>query len=1582
EEKKHLFLFDMHHIISDGVSTDILVKEFSALYAGEALKPLTHSYKDYAVWQNRFMESPELLNQKEYWQEKFADEIPVLNMPTDYPRPVIRSFEGETVPFEINEALTAQLHRMAGKHGATIYMVLLALFNILLSRYSRQEDIIVGSPSAGRRHADLENIIGMFVNTLAMRNAPQAGKTIGDYLTEVKQNSLEAFENQDYQFDDLLEHLDLQRDLGRNPLFDAMFILQNLENNELEIKGLTFKPYEFENKISKFDITMQMSEEENKFSGHLEYCVKLFKKETIRRFLNHYVNILEEALKEPTKLIADINMLSQAEVKQLIHEFNTTETDYPKDKTIHQLFEEQIERTPDTISTVGSRQYAVGNEASSTQSTPSIPSFLSFLSTQLTYRELNEKSNQLAALLRKRGIKSDVVAGIMAQRSVEMIIGIMAILKAGGAYLPIDPDAPEARKRYMLKDSSAVLLLTTTSTGEEPAIHNERVNIETAITGKNSQPVPAGPRHASGLAYVIYTSGSTGEPKGVMVDHKSIVNTLSWRKKQYLFGVKDAILQFPSYTFDSSVEDIFTPLLSGSKLVMIRQELRLNLDYLVEVIGKNNVTHFLIVPALYKALLENMPEALKSLQTITVAGESFTAELVREHFVRLEHVRLFNEYGPTENSVCSTVYQFTPERTEVIIGKPIANNACFVLDKNHQLAPVGVGGELYVAGAGVARGYLNSPELTSTKFINSEKIAFPNNQYPITNNYLYRTGDLVKWHPDGNLEFLGRIDHQVKIRGFRIELGEIESLLLSHENIKEAIVVAKKDQESNNYLAAYYVPNEAVADAEASTPDAKTMRDYLSEKIPGYMIPAYFVPLEKLPLTTNGKIDRKALPEPGENARITNEYQAPTNAIEEKLVEIWQHVLGQERIGITDNFFEIGGHSLKAISIIAKINKHFQVEMPLTKLFEKLVIKELAQYITQSVTSEFTAVEAVEKREYYPVSAAQKRMYALNRFAPDSVEYNMAGALLIEGHLRETKPGVVEAAGGSVSVRQIEAVFQKIIARHESLRTSFHLINGEPLQAIHNPAEISFAVTYTDISDTVKEDQREHYLTCLLRPFELTRVPLLRVHLLKLEENKHFFLLDVHHIVSDGISFGILITEFNDLCADLELDPLTVQYKDYAAWQNRYLESEQMLKQKQYWQAKFAGEIPILSMPTDYPRPAIQSPKGESLFFEIAEKETQELHQLEKTYGSTLYMVLLTLFNIQLARYSGQEDIIVGTLSAGRRHTDLENLIGMFINTLAMRNAPVGEKTFVEFLAEVKQNSLEAFDNQDYQFDELLEHLDIKRTLGRNPLSGIMFVLQNQRNEEVEIKSLTFKPYEFEDKISKFDITMQASGAEGKLLVQLQYCVKLFKKETMERFASHFKNILAETIATPNIKLGKINMLSEAEEKQLLYEFNNTKTEYPKEKTIHRLIEEQVERTPDRIAVVDIRPLAVGSRQSTQSTSSTPSTLSTQSTQLTYRELNEKSNQMARHLQSKGIEQENVVAIMAERSAEMLICILAIFKSGSAYLPIDPQYPAARKQYMLEDSSAVLVLTTAESQKEIAYQKELIYIEEALSANT
>ncbi|MCP4146699.1 MAG: amino acid adenylation domain-containing protein, partial [bacterium] len=800
-----------------------------------------------------------------------------------------------------------------------------------------------------------------------------------------------------------------------------------------------------------------------------------------------------------------------------------------------------------------------------------------------------------------------------------------------------------------LKDSLASILLTTTPEAGETERHSNGINIDEALGSDSSYQAPGSRSFSSTLAYVIYTSGSTGKPKGTLIEHWSVVNRINWMQKRYPIAPGDVILQKTPTTFDVSVWELFWWSWYGARLSLLAPGGEKEPAVIIDTIDRTGVSTMHFVPSMlgsFLGYLEDITEtdnsSLTTLRRVFASGEALTGKQVQkfyQHMNRNSGTRLSNLYGPTEATVDVSYYDCQPDhQAGVPIGKPIDNTSLHILDKAKGLLPVGVPGELHIAGDGLSRGYLNKPELTAQKFVKGQNIASIVTP-PLSEGlsgfqgapslgprrarrearrwHLYSTGDLARWQPDGNIEYLGRIDHQVKIRGFRIELGEIENLLLSKDNITEAIVVAKKDRENNYYLAAYYVQND---------PGEETPREYLSEKLPDYMIPSYFVPLEKFPLTPNGKIDRKALPEPGDGARIAKEYQAPTNEIEEKLVEIWQDVLGLEKIGITDNFFEIGGHSLKAINIIAKIMRTFQVELLLTTLFKKPFIKDLAQNISTSETAHFTAIENIEKKDYYPVSAAQKRMFALNRFAPDSVNYNMPGGLVIEGEF---------------SPVHFEEVFQTLIHRHESLRTSFFLTDGEPVQRVYKPGSIVFAVTFSELSE--RETQEQHLLARFLRPFDFSRAPLLRVELVQLEEKKHLFLFDMHHIISDGVSTDILVKEFSALYAGEALKPLTHSYKDYAVWQNRFMASPELLKQKKYWQEKFSDEIPVLNMPTDYPRPVIRSFEGETVPFEINEELTAQLHRMAGKHGATIYMVLLALFNILLSRYSRQEDIIVGS---------------------------------------------------------------------------------------------------------------------------------------------------------------------------------------------------------------------------------------------------------------------------------------------------------------------------------------------------
>ncbi|MCP5108987.1 MAG: amino acid adenylation domain-containing protein, partial [bacterium] len=1170
--RRFLVVVDMHHIASDGISIGLIVKELMAFYNGEGLQDIGITYKDFSEWQNSREVKEARKQQENYWLKEFANEIPVLNLPEDFPRPAIQGFEGGLVTFEIEEMHTTALKTLALDEGATLFMLLLASFNILLSKLSGQEDIVVGTPVAGRRHSDLENIIGMFVNTLALRNFPNREKTVKQFLNEIKNRALKVFENQDYQYEDLVERVNVTRDAGRNPLFDTMFGLQNFDIPEVEFVGETIKPYPYEQDISRFDLSLFASEMGGVLACNLEYSTNLFKPATIERFINYFKKIIRVVIDNPAIEISGIEIISEEEKKRLLFDFNDTGAHYPEEKTLHQLFEEQVDKTPGHIAALFEEQH-------------------------LTYDMLNRRSDRLASLLRQKGAGRGMMIGIKVKRSLEMIIGILGILKAGGAYLPIDPEYPLERIDYMLEDSAARSLLT----GPEiaglslPKPLNDRPEGTSAPPSTSSDP-----------AYVIYTSGSTGKPKGVMIEHRSIVNTLDWRAKHYQFSPKDVVLQLPAISFDSSVEDVFTPLISGSKLVLIRAQQRLETDYLKKFIKTAGITHFLITPTLYRTYLEDIPDALKDMRCVTIAGENFHRDLVERHYQKLSNVKLYNEYGPTENSVCATVYEFKPGQSRILIGGPIRNVRCYILRRSEELCPIGVAGELHLSGVGLAGGYLNNPELTAEKFVPAKDGSYR----------LYRTGDLARRLTDGNIEFLGRIDHQVKIRGFRIELGEIESQLLEYEEINEAVVTAREDAAGDKYLCAYI--------AAGSEVNISQLRESLFEKLPDHMIPGYFVPLERIPMTPHGKVDRKALPEPG-TGMGTDSYTPPRDDVEKELVHIWSEILSieKDKISIDANFFQLGGHSLRATVMLAKVQKALNMELPVAQVFKSPTIKGLSNYIKESTPSKYISLEPAEKKEYYQLSSAQRRLYVLKDFDEQGISYNIPSLFTLEGDADKNR---------------FESTFKRLIERHESLRTSFHMIAGEPVQRVHEGDDTAFEIEY---DETGTGYTRDGYIKNFVRPFDFSKAPLLRVGLLKEDEKKYLLMVDMHHIISDGVSSGLLIREFVQFYDGKHLPHIELQYKDFSEWRNSSEAAESLKHQEEYWLREFAGEIPALDLPCDFPRPAIQRFEGKVLNFEIDKETLLGLKAYALEEGKTLFMMLFALYNIFLSKISTQEDIVV-----------------------------------------------------------------------------------------------------------------------------------------------------------------------------------------------------------------------------------------------------------------------------------------------------------------------------------------------------
>jgi amino acid adenylation domain-containing protein len=1524
EETKCIFMLDMHHIISDGISMEIFTKDFMESYAGNRLSSLKLQYKDYAAWQNREKESRAQLRQAVYWQNQFSsDEMPIFELPTDFARPQIQSFEGRRTNFEITHEKTRQLKMLALEDGTTLYMVLLSLFNVFLSKITGQKSILIGTVVRGRRHADLEQIIGMFVNTLALINYPGNQKTFYEFLREVNKKTLQAFENQDYPLEYLVEEVFINRDTSRNPLFDVMFVLQDMNIQEIEIPGLRLQPYNYESNIAKFDLMLQVLEKKENLRFIFEYSTKLFKEETIQRFIGYFKTVVDVVLENPLVKLSGIEILPGEEKHRLLFEFNDTTSEYPKNKTLSLLFEDQVRRTPDHTALIGQ----IPNPKSQIPNLPAKDPYKkeSFAEGYLSYKELNKKSNHLAHLLQEKGTQPDTIVGIMVERSVEMIIGILGILKAGGAYLPIDPDYPQERKQYILDDSSAKILVTAPGL---PGEFEKLLIVNCRLLMVNEKPsnrrrLNNPPREANSinnyqltinnlqlekasLAYIIYTSGTTGKPKGVMIEHRNVVRLMFNDKFQFDFNNNDVWTMFHSYCFDFSVWEMYGALLYGGKLVLIPRATARDSQRYLEVLKEKKVTILNQTPSAFYNLMNlelKKPRKELYIRWIIFGGETLIPVRLKEWKARYPGTKLINMYGITETTVHVTFKEIKNEEiasTASSIGKPIPTLSTYVLDKSLRLLPIGIPGELCVGGKGVGRGYLNQPELTGDKFIN--------NPY-IPGERLYRSGDLVKMSARGNMEYLGRIDYQVKIRGFRIELAEIESQLLTHGEIEDVVVTIKENTAGDKHLFAYVASHKDRLTAPG-------LREYLLKKLPEYMIPSFFIFLEKIPLTPNGKVDRKALPEP--EIKAGQGYTAPGNEVEEKLAGIWAETLGipQNTIGIDSSFFEMGGHSLKAALLLSKIHKEFDVSVSLVEIFSIPTIRELAAYIKKAAKDKYISIKPVEKKEYYTLSSAQKRLYVLHQMDEQGIGYNIPSVWNVEGDIDEIK---------------FEKVFCELIQRHESLRTSFAILGDEPVQKIHDKVEF-------------KIETGTHH--SFVRPFDLSRSPLLRVGLLGIDIQTHFLMIDMHHIISDGTSMKVLVKDFMAMYGGKELSPLGIQYKDFSEWQNSKKQKEWIKQQKTYWQNQFENEIPVLNLPTDYSRPVIQHFQGSALHFELDAVHTRELNNYALEQGVTLYMVLLSLYMVFLGKLSSQDDIVVGTPVAGRKHADLEPIIGMFVNTLALRNFPHRQKIFNQFLREIKERTLQAFTHQDYPYEDLVEAVAVNRDPSRNPLFDTMFAMQNidALQLEGEIPGLKLKQYDYETRIAKFDISLYAVESGKNLNFSMEYNTSLFKKETIRRFIGYLNKITSTVLENRDIRIYEIDILSEEEKNRILLNFNDTGVEYPRDKTIHQLFAEQVEQRPDNIALHGCMIAWMHGEEGA----------------ITYKELNEKSNQLAHVLQSKGMDSDTIVGIMVERSIEMIIGILGILKAGGAYLPIDIGYPRERIDYMLKDSGVYILLTALE----------------------
>ncbi|NER27105.1 MAG: amino acid adenylation domain-containing protein [Symploca sp. SIO1C4] len=1528
-QQDYVLLLKIHHIAIDGFSLGIILDELRLLYEAEntghtvSLAPIQWQYQDFVQWQREMLASPVGDKLWAYWQQQLAGELPVLKLPTDRPRPLIQNYNGASYTFELTQELTAKLRETAKEQGATLYMILLAAFQVLLYRYTAQEDIIVGSPSEGRSQPEFVGTVGFFINMLPLRVNLAGNPTFSRFLSQVRQTVLAAIAHQDYPSPLLIERLQVNRDASLPGLFQAAFNLLKLPemapDYELSVStnarvredwgGLCLEPWVIPQQEGLYDIFLHMMETKQSLVGILRYDPELFEETTISRMAAHFQTLLAAIVSNPQQKIDLFPLLSNIEKQQLICDWNSTAEDYGFSGGLHQLFETQVERTPEAIALV-------------------------FEGQELTYRELNFLANQLAHYLQTLGVKPETLVGIFVERSPEMIVGILAILKAGGAYLPLDPNYPRERLEFMLCDSQVLVLITQQEISEKlPASTAKTIylDLHQDEIAKHSQENPSSPSKANNLAYVIYTSGSTGTPKGVLGTHQGTVNGLHWLWKTYPLAPGEICCQKTAISFVDSVWEIFAPLLKGISNVIIPDEVAKDPQLLIETLSEHKVTRIILVPSLLRLLLDTKTDLARYLSPLKVwitSGEELSVSLAKKFRELMPSAELINFYGSSEVSANVTYYNTSllPEQaTSIPIGRPIDNTSVYVLNKHLQLAPVGVVGELYLSGEGLARGYLHRQEITQERFIDNPFLP---------GSKLFKTGDLVRYLKDGNLEYLGRCDHQVKIRGFRIELGEIEAVLSTHPQVREVVVIAQEEQAGKKYLVAYIVPHD-------NSLSNRQLRNFLKQKLPEYMVPAAVVFLEALPLTPNGKINRRALPAPDLEQNREQEFVAPRTPTEEAIANIITSVLAIKQIGIHDNFFELGGNSLLATQVISRLQQTFSVELRLRYLFESPTVAELNALIwsTRQTGLELMipAIEPVPRDQAMPLSWAQTRLWFLDQLNNHSAIYNMPTAMQINGKLQ---------------VAALEQTLAEIVRRHEVLRTSFSLLNDTPVQVIDSTATVSLSVV--DLQEFPEEQQsaQVHRLAILEanKPFELNICPLLRVTLLQLGGQSHVLLLTMHHIISDAWSMGVFIQELSTLYpAFLSAEPsplpeLPIQYADFAIWQQQWLSGELYAAKLNYWKQQLAGAPPLLELPTDKVRPPAQSFRGRSSKFEIDLALSKKLKTLSQKSGTTLFMTLLAVFVTLLSRYSGQDDILIGTPIANRNHQQIESLIGFFVNTLVLRIKLKAELSFSELLTLVRQVALEAYEHQDIPFEQVVEALQPERNLSNSPLFQVMFAWQNAPMGTWELPGLTLTTLEIESVTAKFDLTLAMTETEEGLRGWWEYSTDLFEADTISRMEAHFQTLLAAIAVSPELSVSQLpHMLTDRERHQLLVEWNQTEAEYAQSQCIHQLFEAQVERTPEAEAVVFVdEQNAISGKLNSR---------------LTYSQLNSRANQLAHYLQGLGVGPEVLVGICVDRSLEMIVGLLGILKAGGAYVPLDPAYPQERLNFMLSDAQVSLLLT-------------------------
>jgi amino acid adenylation domain-containing protein len=1492
----HALVLTMHHTVTDGWSMSILTGELATLYRqvrrGEPpLLPPAPRYDEYA--RREHAAGSALAAQRAFWK-RTLDGLPRLELPIARPRSGPPSPRGATHRFSLPAELVERVREVARTRGTTLFTAMLAGVTALLHRYSGQSDFAIGTVAANRGRLEHRNLVGFLANTLVLRIDAAHDPSFVELIDRSRRRVSEALAHAELPFDDVVRLSRQAADLDRNPLFQAAFFMESLPPLDLEVPGMTWAPIldvpdgSVED-TAKFDLTLMMAESASRGGASLacQYSTDQFDEPSIRRLVAHFEVLLRALCEAPSRPVSQLPLLTEPERRRMLVDWNATAADYPRDATIHRLFAEQVVHTPEATA-------------------------VTFGDTRLRYAELDRRSSRLAARLVASGVGPETRVGLYLERSAELVVGLLGILKSGAAYVPLDPAYPAERVAFVLADAGVSALVTQEHLAAElPDPRCPVLWIDDAAAAAETLPArePVQDIDPASLAYVIYTSGSTGRPKGVMIAHGSVVNFFASMDRRVGAEPPGVFLALTSVAFDISVLELLWAVTRGFHVVVHSAQSTAAIRAgdpprrqpaartVPEQIAAHGVTHLQCTPSLAQGLLVDLAalhaeRALAGLRALLVGGEALPTPLA----ARLSACapgRVINMYGPTETTIWSATHAVGPDEagTVVSIGTPIGNTALYVLDAGLEPVPVGVTGELYIGGAGLARGYHGRAALTAERFVPDP--------FAGRGARMYRTGDLARFRDDGSIDFLGRVDQQVKLRGFRIELGEIEATLAEHPGVHEVAVAVREDRAGDQRLVAYVVPR------GLEPPDAEELRRLARRRLPDYMVPSAVVALEAMPMTPNGKLDRKRLPAPvADRAELPDEYVAPRTPVEDGVARLFGKLLGHDLVGAHDDFFALGGHSLLATQVASQLHAMFHVELPVRTVFEARTPARLAEHINvQNSASATEAAAPIQRRRWDgedpPLSFAQRRLWFLEQLTPGQATYNIPIAIRLRGAL---------------DVPLLQATFAEIVRRHQALRTTFRGRDGEPVQHV-GVAPATWEIPVVDVS-AFQEAAREGELARRLaeearRPFNLTVGPLLRTVLMRLEDDVHVLFLNMHHIVSDTWSMGVLMTEVATLYKALRegkaspLPDLPIQYADFAKWQTERLTGELVEAQLAYWKHHLAGVPPLLELPTDHHRPAVQSQRGDCYDFTLPAALVSALKRTGQLRGATLFMTLLAAYQVLLARYSSRGDICVGIPIANRIRTELDPLIGFFVNTLAIRADLSDDPSFDVLLARVKQATLGAYANQELPFDRIVEAVGVKRELSRSPLIQVTFAFQNVQMPAPQLDGLEVSVLPVGTGAAKFDLSLSLMESPQGLEGQIEYREDLFEPATIASFAGHYQSVLEAIVADPGRRIGALPLIGAKERTRLLQAGRVSREQQADAPCIHLQIAAQAQRTPEAVAL-----LLEGRR-------------------LGYGELDVLANRGAQWLVSRDVRPGSRVALSAEQWDEAVVGALAIWKAGA-----------------------------------------------------